>query len=81
MPLAILTYTPPHPVRGDSVHVRARFLVDAREGDKIQWEDGQTTVLGKPVSGRVFTFDLRISLRPLHGALLTKRGTLPIELL
>ena len=73
--------TPPHPEKGDTVLVKARFLVDAHEGEKIQWEDGQTTVLGKPVSGRVFTFNLRISLRPLHGALLTKRGTLPIEIL
>jgi hypothetical protein len=81
IPLAIMQMTPPHPEKGDTVLVKARFLVDAREGDKIQWEDGQTTVLGKPVSGRVFTFNLRISLRPLHGALLTKRGTLPIEIM
>jgi hypothetical protein len=81
MPLAIMQMTPSRPAKGDNVVVRARFLVDAAEGDKIQWEDGQITVLGKPVSGRVFTFNLRISLRPLHGALLTKRGTLPIELL
>ena len=60
--------TPPHPEKGDTVQVRARFLVDANEGDKIVWEDGQTTVLGKPISGRVFTFDLLISLRSLHSA-------------
>ena len=81
MPLAIIQYKPANPAKGEVVQVRARFLVDAHEGDKIAWEDGQTTVLGKPVSGRVFTFDLRISLRPMHGALLTKRGSLPIELL
>jgi len=81
MPLAIMTTNPPHPEKGDTVLVKARFLVDVHEGDKITWEDGQITVLGKPVSGRVFTFNLRISLRPLHGALLTRRGTLPIEIL
>jgi hypothetical protein len=81
MPIAILSMTPNHAPKGTYVTVRARFLTDVSEGDKIQWEDGQTTVLGKPVTGRVFTFGLRVSLRPLHGALLTKRGTLPIVLL
>lgn len=81
MPIAIMQYTPPNPAPGAYVHVRARFLVDVRPGDKIEWEDGQTTVLGKPVSGRVFTFTKVLSLRPLHGVLLTGAGRLPIELL
>lgn len=81
MPIAIVQLTPSNPSQGDYVRVRARFLVDARQGDKIDWEDGQTTVLGKPVSGRVFTFTKVLSLRPLHGVLLTGAGRLPIELL
>jgi hypothetical protein len=81
MPLAILQMTPRNAVKGQYVQVRARFLVDAREGDKIEWEDGQTTVLPKPVTGRVFTFSVLLSLRPLHGVLLIRGGNLPIELL
>lgn len=81
LPIAIVQLTPSNPGQGEYVHVRARFLVDARPGDKIEWEDGQTTVLGKPVSGRVFTFTKVLSLRPLHGVLLTAAGRLPIELL
>ncbi|MBV8331918.1 MAG: hypothetical protein JO192_04220, partial [Candidatus Eremiobacteraeota bacterium] len=81
MPLAILQYTPAHPSPGALVRVHARFLVDVAAGDKIDWEDGQVTVLSKPVTGRVFTFDVDLSLRPLHGTLLTQGGRLPIEIL
>jgi hypothetical protein len=81
MPLALLQYTPKNATVGQTVAVRARFLVDARAGDKIEWEDGTVTTLGKPIAGRVFTFNLRISLRPLHGVLLTRQGRLPIELM
>jgi hypothetical protein len=81
MPIAIVQLSPPTAAQGDYVRVRARFLVDAKQGDKIQWEDGQTTILGKPLSGRVFTFTKVLSLRPLHGVLLTAAGRLPIELL
>jgi hypothetical protein len=66
---------------GANATVRARFLVDVHEGDKITWEDGTQTVLGKPVSGRVFTFQKQLTLLPLHGLLLTPRGPIPIELL
>ncbi len=66
---------------GQTVTVRARFLVDVHPGDKITWEDGTQTVLGKPVSGRVFTFQKQLTLLPLHGLLLTPRGPIPIELL
>ncbi len=81
MPLAILTSNPPTGANGVIVKVQARFLVDVAAGDRIEWEDGTVTVLDKPVSGRVFTFKLRVSLRPLHGVLLTRHGRLPIELL
>ncbi|HEX8805374.1 MAG TPA: hypothetical protein VF741_00440, partial [Candidatus Aquilonibacter sp.] len=70
-----------HPYAGESVLVRARFLVDVRPGDKITWQDGEQTVLGKPVSGRVFTFQKTLTLLPLHGALLTAPGPVPIEVL
>ena len=81
MPLAILQTDPPNPQPGQYVRVRARFLVDVAPGDRIEWADGQTTVLGRAVSGRVFTFNLRVSLRPLHGVLLTKVARLPISLM
>lgn len=80
-PLAIIQYTPKNPPSGATVTIHARFLVDVEAGDQIEWEDGQTTVLGKPVAGRVFAFTKRISLLPLHGVLLTKHGRLPIEIL
>jgi len=81
MPIAILQVQPANPIVGQYVRVRARFLVDVREGDRIEWQDGTTTILGKPVVGRIFTFSLRISLRPLHGVLLTKGSRLPISLM
>lgn len=81
VPLVIMQTTPRNPVKGQYVVVRARFLVDVRAGDKIRWDDGQVTTLGKPVSGRVFTFSLLISLRPMNGVLLTQQGSIPIQLL
>lgn len=81
LPIAILQMDPPNPQAGQYVRVRARFLVDVKEGDRIQWQDGQTTILGKPITGRVFTFSLRVSLRPLHGLLLTAFARLPISLM
>jgi len=81
IPIAILQVTPPNVAPGQYASVRARFLVDVRAGDTIAWSDGTTTVLGKPVAGRVFTFSLRISLRPLYGTLLTRHARLPIRLL
>lgn len=80
MPLAMLHMVPANAKPGDYVTVRARFLVDARPGDRIAWEDGTFTTLGKPVTGRVFVFNLRISLRPLHGVLLTRTAKVPIQL-
>lgn len=79
--IAIMQTDPPNPQPGQYVRVRARFLVDVNEGDRIQWQDGQTTILGRPLTGRVFTFSLRVSLRPLHGLLLTKTARLPISLM
>lgn len=81
MPIVIVQVTPPNVAPGQYAAVRARFLVDVRAGDTIAWSDGSTTVLGKPVAGRVFTFTLRVSLRPLYGTLLTRHARLPIRLL
>ena len=81
LPAAIVQMDPPNPQPGQYVRVRARFLVDVKEGDRIQWQDGQTTILGHPVTGRVFTFSLRLSLRPMHGLLLTAAARLPINLM
>ncbi|MHB8148420.1 MAG: hypothetical protein ACYDGM_14320, partial [Vulcanimicrobiaceae bacterium] len=81
MPIAILQVEPANAIVGQYVRVRARFLVDVQAGDRIEWQDGTTTILGKPVIGRIFTFSLRISLRPLHGVLLTKGSRLPISLM
>lgn len=80
IPLAVLHVMPADAKPGDYVTVRARFLVNARPGDRIVWEDGSFTTLGKPVAGRVFVFTLRISLRPLHGVLLTNAAKVPIQL-
>ncbi len=81
LPIAIVQLIPANAAIGSFAAARARFLVDARPGDKIDWEDGQETVLGKPVVGRIFTFSLRLSLRPLHGVLLTKTARLPISIM
>lgn len=81
MPIAIIQLDPPNPQKGQYVRVRARFLVDVKPGDRIEWEDGQRTTLGKPVAGRVFTLSVRLSLRPLHGLLLTGDARLPIRLM
>ena len=81
MPVAILQLTPPNVAVGQYAAVRARFLVDVRAGDRIEWSDGTVTTLGRPVVGRVFTFTLRVSLRPLYGVLLTRHARLPIRLL
>jgi len=81
LPLVLLTYTPRNAREGSNVTVRVRFLVNASPGDRITWEDGTETVLGKPLSGRVFTFTKRLTVVPLHGVLQTKAGSVPIELL
>jgi len=81
LPLVIAEYLPRNARIGEIVTVRARFLVDVHAGDKITWQDGTQTVLDKPVSGRVFVFHKGLTLLPLHGLLLTAKGTLPIELL
>lgn len=81
LPLVIVQFLSHNNALGQVATVRARFLVDVHTGDKITWEDGTQTVLGKPVSGRVFTFQKQLTLLPLHGLLLTPRGPIPIELL
>lgn len=80
MPLVIFQLDPANPPPGVNVRVHARFLVDVKPGDTIRWADGQRTVLGKPVTGRVFDFTVRISLRPLDGLLSTSQGQLPIAI-
>ena len=81
MPLAIVQYLPKNAPIGATVTIRARFLVDVHAGETITWSDGTTTVLDKPVTGRVFTFRKLLTLLPLHGALLTPHGSIPIVLL
>ena len=81
LPLVIVSYEPKRPPLQTQVLVRARFLVDVHAGERITWQDGDVTILGKPLSGRVFTFRKRITALPLHGLLLTPAGNLPIELL
>jgi hypothetical protein len=81
LPLVTVQFLSHTNALGQTATIRARFLVDVHEGDKITWEDGTQTVLGKPVSGRVFTFQKQLTLLPLHGLLLTPRGPIPIELL
>jgi hypothetical protein len=81
LPLVTAQILTLHPITGQTVLVRARFLVDVHPGDKITWQDGTTTVLGKPVTGRIFTFQKQLTLLPLHGLLLTAHGPIPIELL
>lgn len=80
-PLVIVQYLPKNAAVGTMVTVRARFLVDVHAGQTITWSDGTTTVLDKPVTGRVFTFQKLLTLLPLHGALLTPKGPIPIVLL
>lgn len=80
-PLAIVQYAPKNAPLGATVTVRARFLVDVHAGQTIAWSDGTTTVLDKPITGRVFTFRKVLTLLPLHGALLTPKGPIPIVLL
>ncbi|MGB6985335.1 MAG: hypothetical protein WBD74_05075 [Candidatus Aquilonibacter sp.] len=79
LPLVIVQFAPR--IVGATTTVRARFLVDVHAGDKITWSDGTTTVLDKPITGRVFTFRKDLTLLPLHGLLLTPKGAIPIELL
>jgi hypothetical protein len=81
LPLVIVQFLSHTNTIGQTATIRARFLVDVHAGDKITWEDGTQTVLGKPVSGRVFTFQKQLTLLPLHGLLLTPKGPIPIELL
>ena len=80
IPIASLVLNPPNPARGQYVHVRAHFLTDAREGDKILWQDGIATILPKPRTGRYFEFDVKISTIPFRGALVTPSGQLPLTL-
>ena len=80
LPLANFVLNPPHPYPGQYVHVRARFFVAVNTGDTIQWQDGTVTVLSKPSPGRIFSFNVKTTVRPFRGQLLTSRGKLPIKI-
>lgn len=80
IPLATFVMTPRHPMHGQYVTVRARFLADVHPGDQIHWLDGQLTKLSRPLTGRVYEFTVKISVQPLRGLLLTRQGELPITL-
>ena len=80
MPLAILQVYPPHASAGQYAAIRARFFEVVQPGDKIEWQDGSTTTLTKPNAEGIFTFSLRISLRPFDGVLVTKSARVPILL-
>lgn len=80
IPLVTFKITPPHPVIGQYVTVRARFLADVRPGDTIRWPNGQITKLSRPVTGRVYVFSVKISEPLMRGLLLTRQAELPITL-
>jgi hypothetical protein len=80
IPIARLTLNPAQPHRGQYVHVSAHFLVDAKAGDKIIWQDGSFVLLPKPRTGRYFEFDVKVTAIPFRGALLTATGQLPLTL-
>ncbi len=80
LPIAILSASPVQAKIGEYVTVRARFLADVRPGDRILWADGQKSVLGKPLVGRLFAFTLRLSARPMVGTLVTAHGRFTVRL-
>jgi hypothetical protein len=80
IPIATFVLNPAQPQRGQYVHVRAHFLVDAHAGDKILWQDGSFVTLPKPRTGRYFDFDVKISAIPFRGSLLTNTGQVPLTL-
>ncbi|NNM92245.1 MAG: hypothetical protein HKL92_02800 [Candidatus Eremiobacteraeota bacterium] len=80
LPIAILTMSPSQAKIGEYVTVRARFLADVRPGDRILWADGQKSLLGKPLVGRLFAFTLKLSARPMVGTLVTAHGRFAVRL-
>ncbi|MGC8485445.1 MAG: MSCRAMM family protein [Candidatus Baltobacteraceae bacterium] len=80
LPIAILSASPAQAKIGEYVTVRARFLADVRPGDRILWADGQKSVLGKPLVGRLFAFTLKLSARPMVGTLVTAHGRFTVRL-
>ncbi len=80
IPIATFVLNPAQPQRGQYIHVRAHFLVDAHAGDKILWQDGTFVILPKPRTGRYFDFDVKISTVPFRGSLLTATGQIPLTL-
>lgn len=80
MPIATLTLIPANPSVGSYATVRARFAAPVRQGDRIRWEDGTVSILGKPLSGRVFQITVKITKLPLAGLLYCTGEVLPITL-
>ncbi len=80
IPIVTVKLNPAQPQRGQYVHVTAHFLVDAKAGDKIIWQDGTFVLLPKPRTGRYFEFDVKVTSIPFRGALITTSGQLPITL-
>lgn len=80
MEIASVTIDPPHPQVGQYVRVRARILANAAPRDTILWADGSRTRLGRPISGRVYEFSIKVNLFPLRGQLLIGGSKLPIIL-
>ncbi|TAM60993.1 hypothetical protein EPN52_03940 [bacterium] len=80
IPTLMAKLTPARPERGQYVRVQALFIVDARAGDAIAWQDGAVTRLPKPLNGRLFAFDVKIPQLPYHGMLTTREGAVPIVL-
>jgi hypothetical protein len=78
IPIASIKLNPAQPQRGQYVHVTAHFLVDAKAGDKIIWQDGSFVILPKPRTGRYFEFDVKVTSIPFRGSLQTASGQLPI---
>lgn len=76
--LVIISTRPTQLRIGEAVQVHARFLVAAKPGDKIAWEDGTSTILGKPVIGRVFVFSVTIRRLPYQGVLISGAERTPI---
>ena len=79
-PAGYFQLTPSHPLKGQYVVVHARFLEDVQQGDRIVWQDGQTTILPKPNAPHVYVFTVKISEQPYHGLLLTRLAKVPITL-
>ncbi|MFN2527851.1 MAG: hypothetical protein ABR584_03945 [Candidatus Baltobacteraceae bacterium] len=80
MALVSVNIEPSRPQPGQYVRVRARILANVLAGDVILWADGSRTRLGRPISGRIYEFTVKISLYPFRGQILIGSSKLPIIL-